>query len=556
MSSTDNRRLVNTAAALLLLMAFSVWIYRLFWAWREPLSCDDAYMFARYANNIRHGLGMSWNLDGVHTYGQTSLLWSFVVLVLSFLPIATWKMLTLGSLLCSIGAVVAIAWAVAANAKSQFFSSTWRILPLVAAPLFCTSSFVRNAGNGMETMLSVLLVAVFAGLALQWSRAAAHPETVSLVAIALLLTRPDAAIVIFAFPVLLFLLMPGVGMTSLVRLLAVVCIGIAVDLIACKLYFHTPLPLSFYMKSGHAYEGYRAEWHPGLLMLGFFSGCVVYLLMLVLLARKQDVRLIVCCVTPALLTFAYLQTVTQIMGQYSRYYVPYFAFFILPSLLVLDRRLSAGDVRWPRSPRRLGVAAVVALCCFVFASSKLVAKFRRATATGHFEYDPVHFDIAAKTPLPVLKWAQGMTAVTDLLVAPLPRGATVAATEVGYLGVKAPHVNIIDLAGLNDTQIALHGFNMQALLARKPDILWMPNLEYTYQSGLMLSDPALLQQYELYAGAANYGLAIRKDSPYRAQIDAQMPAFWNSLYPHSNSSDYLVHSASWSGQKHIVIKRY
>jgi hypothetical protein len=185
-----------------------------------------------------------------------------------------------------------------------------------------------------------------------------------------------------------------------------------------------------------------------------------------------------------------------------------------------------------------------------------MAKYRRATATGHFEYDPVHFDIAAKTPLPVLKWAQGMTAVTDHLVAPLPWGATVAATEVGYLGVKAPQVNIIDLAGLNDTQIALHGFNMQALLARKPDIIWMPNLEYTYQSGLMLSDPALLQQYDLYAGAANYGVAIRKDSPYRAQIDAQMPAFWSTLYPQTNSSDYLVRSASWSGQKHIVIKRY
>jgi hypothetical protein len=513
-------------------------------------------MFARYANNIRHGLGMSWNLDGVHTYGQTSLLWSFVILVLSFLPISTWKMLTFGSLLCSIGAVVALAWATAANAKSRYFSSTCRVLPLVAAPLFCTSPFVRNAGNGMETMLSVLLVAVFFGLALQWSRASAHPETVGFAAIALLLTRPDAAIVIFTFPVLLFLLMPGVSASSLARLLAVVCAGIALDLIVCKLYFHTPLPLSFYMKSGHAYEGYRAEWHPGLLMLAFLSSCVAYLLILVFLVRKQHLRLIVCCVTPALLTFAYLQTVTQIMGQYSRYYVPYFAFFIVPSLLVLDHRMLSGDIRWPHSPRRITVAAAVALCCFVFASPKVMAKYRRATATGHFEYDPVHFDIAAKTPLPVPKWAQGMTAVTDHLVAPLPWGATVAATEVGYLGVKAPQVNIIDLAGLNDTQIALHGFNMQALLARKPDIIWMPNLEYTYQSGLMLSDPALLQQYDLYAGAANYGVAIRKDSPYRAQIDAQMPAFWSTLYPQTNSSDYLVRSASWSGQKHIVIKRY
>ena len=52
-----------------------------------------------------------------------------------------------------------------------------------------------------------------------------------------------------------------------------------------------------------------------------------------------------------------------------------------------------------------------------------------------------------------------MQDITDDLIAPLPPGTTVAATEVGYLGDHASQINVIDLAGLNDTDIALHGFD-------------------------------------------------------------------------------------------------
>jgi hypothetical protein len=135
---------------------------------------------------------------------------------------------------------------------------------------------------------------------------------------------------------------------------------------------------------------------------------------------------------------------------------------------------------------------------------------------------------------------------------PLPRGTTIASSEVGYLGVAAPQVNVIDLEGLNDTQIALHGFQVDTLLARKPDIIWMPHTDYTYQRGLLMSDPGLLQQYDLYAGAADYGLAFRKDSAVRPQLDAQFQALWKSCYPGYLMEDYRVSAASWSKRKYLA----
>jgi hypothetical protein len=68
----------------------------------------------------------------------------------------------------------------------------------------------------------------------------------------------------------------------------------------------------------------------------------------------------------------------------------------------------------------------------------------------------------------------------------------------------------------------------------------------------MISDPTFLAQYDLYAGAGNYGIAIRKDSPVRPQIEHQLGIFWSRVYPGTNPSSYLVHSATWTGLKHSV----
>lgn len=299
-------------------------------------------------------------------------------------------------------------------------------------------------------------------------------------------------------------------------------------------------------------------------MLAFFAGCELYVVALILLGRREDLRVIVCCVVPALVTFAYMGTVTQIMGFNARYYAPYLAFFVVPALLVVDRWMArftaSGDVPveegWPGRTLavRGAVTAVVMVGLLAVSSEAVQAKLRRVESRAHFEYEPAEVVMAARVPLPKVPWDVMMTEFTDVMVAPLPKGATVAATEVGYLGSRAAQVNVIDLAGLNDTEIALHGFDVHALLLRKPDLVWMPNSEYTFQNAEMMSDPELLREYEVYAGAANYGLAVRKDSPYRAQIEKQMQVFWQAMYPGYAMSAYRVETARWSRVKHRVVE--
>jgi hypothetical protein len=168
MDRSAKRQLVNIAAALLIARAAAASIQKFIAARRTPLAFDDAYMFLRYAHNIRHGFGFSWNLDHHHTYGPTSLLWSFCVLLLSYLPTDPWTKLLLGSFVFSIAALFATAWAVSTNAQSPWLRSLLRTLALIAVPLAGTAVFEGNEFNGMETMLATTLCALFVGATLLW----------------------------------------------------------------------------------------------------------------------------------------------------------------------------------------------------------------------------------------------------------------------------------------------------------------------------------------------------------------------------------------------------
>ena len=559
MDRPGKHRLVNIAAALLLAEAAASSIQKFMVVRRAPLAFDDAYMFLRYAHNIRHGFGFSWNLDSIHTYGPTSLLWSFCALLLSYIPTGPWTQLLFGSWFFSVTAVLAMAWAVTANAQSDWLRSPLRVLALIAVPLFASTLFQGNQFNGMETMLATTLCGLFVGLALLWRAGRVSPALPGAVGLLLFLARPESALITVAFPLLLWLLLdrPRPALKSLLTLYTVFFAGVVVELIACQLYFGTPVPLSVYMKGGHAYLGYTSIWYPSLLLIAFLTTLQLFLAALILLARRRDMRLILACILPAILFFAYLGTVTQIMGFDSRYYVPYSPLIIVPAVLILDRWLAlptTDSIAWPgRTLRNRGaLTAAMLLFFFIFSSQAVQGKFRRLEHGHHFEYDPAQLTITATTPLPAVDWQPIMQDITDDLIAPLPPGTTVASTEVGYLGDRASQINVIDLAGLNDTDIALHGFNISRFLARKPDLIWMPNSAYTYQRGIMFSDPTFLAQYDLYAGAADYGIAIRKDSPVRPQMEHQLSIFWSRVYPGTTPSDYLVHSATWTGQKHSV----
>jgi hypothetical protein len=524
--------------AVLLLVA---WLIR---SWFKLLSFDDAYMFYRYAANMAHGLGISWNPDGVHTYGMTSQLWVFFILPLTALPLTPGHALQSASWLAGCAALVTLALAVRRHARSPWLQSTPLAFAAVALPLAGNPIFAYHLTTGMDTMLTVWAnAAVVFGL-LEYLRRpslgmALRVGCLSFVAI---LARPDAGLCAVGAPCLAWLTLAGPRRwRDLLGLWVLPVIMVCAELLVSKWYFKVPLPLGFYAKSVHSYAGFlNAENSVHYAYMAALCAVPFVGVLGATLNRKQ-LPLLLALLLPVAATMAYLITVRQVMGFIGRYYIPLLPYLVVPALLSLDAAL----LERTRIARRV-VFGVCAVALAYFCIRPLEVGWERQYARR-----VVPAPIPVPTPpvrangeLPDFggKWNPVNPAVARM-VASLPKGITVAASEVGYLACLASQANIIDLVGLNDTNIGVHGFSMDDLLARSPDLIWLPYTDYTGLRAVMLGDPRLFQHYVVINGPFYSGVAIRRDSPMRAQIEKAVLEAWNELYPSWRLADFVVSDA-------------
>lgn len=529
------------AAALVAAVALSLLAYWLRRAWLGTLTFDDAYMFHRYAMNLRAGLGMAWNPDGVPTYGLTNLAWALVVLPFTFLPVEAGKQLQLASCLAGVGGLAVTALAVARHARSDLLRFPPLAFAAVALPLLANPVFAFHLTTGMGTMLSFL---ANAALAFGLLRYAARPGPsqallVGVLAFAAVLVRPENGLCALAAPFLVWALLGrGRAPAELLGLSLLPALLIGGWLLACHGYFGVPLPLGFYAKAMHGYSGFLNRENA---LAYLFRGGLAALPFLVLLAAGLDRRWLApsaAFLLPVAATFLYLLTVRQVMGSEGRYYMPFLPFLILPALLAAEDAL----LRRPRRTLLRGGTAAAALLMLVLSTGPL----RRAGEQAYLRLvlpEPVPVPAlatAADKPLPQMSWREAVAAFGRAVVAHLPTEASLATTEVGYLGALDPARTVIDLAGLNDTRFATEGFSMDGLLARAPDLVWLPHSDYTGLRAAILGDARLFARYRVIDGAFNYGLAIRRDSPFRPAIEARLGAAWAAHYPQHAMADHVA----------------
>ncbi|HEY9136851.1 MAG TPA: hypothetical protein VIM67_01165, partial [Terriglobus sp.] len=197
---------LRTVALVLTAGVAILWVVMWHLAAPQPFKFDDAWMFLRYAARVRQGLGLSWNLDGAHTYGMTSLLWQFVVLAGSYLPMQPGRLLYTLSYAFSGVALVTVAVAVSRNARGPLRFAPYAFL-ITALPLVTNSVFLFNSLNGMETMLAAALIAATAGFAVAQTRAlhgvAGSGWFTGVAAGLAYLTRPESALPVLAMLVLI-----------------------------------------------------------------------------------------------------------------------------------------------------------------------------------------------------------------------------------------------------------------------------------------------------------------------------------------------------------------
>jgi hypothetical protein len=382
---------------------------------------DDALFFKRIGVNlVDHGTA-AWNVADGPVHGSTSQLFQMVAACV----VALARDHYIAGIRIVLGACLAATFFVLVRCAGRLQSAgaergpgpgaTAVILCGLASPIA-----VLSISNGMETMLAMLAAAVFFLVLARLAddRGSWGGEVAAFVAAHLLvyLARPDVSMIAFiASAIVLYdRALPPWRQTRLIGLCAAALAGIAVLLVAFRLYYGTAFPLSFYLKVRLVSIYDTAYQDLDLLVkrrhLITWLALSAPFVFVALWGRSRWTAALLAS-AGAFVAYHYFSTV-EIMGYHGRFYLP----ALVPVVL-------AAALAWPRlasSRARIGVlpfATVYALVLLWLYQSGWIEAPRNQMRLARIQ---PHEYAAYLVPLAVLLaaalWARASHAITRTVV--------------------------------------------------------------------------------------------------------------------------------------------
>jgi hypothetical protein len=233
----------------------------------------------------------------------------------------------------------------------------------------------------------------------------------------------------------------------------------------------------------------------------------------------------------------------QIMGHLGRFDYPFLPFFVAAGILEVDGFMaghpSAPSVGAWLASRKAFVRASAAGVVLVAGNVALsfAAEAYEAHRQDHPSESLARYAVPATQPLPDIDSWQAAHAIAAMAVAG-PAGASFAMSEHGLPGALAPDLRIVDVLGLHDPYFAHHGFSVDELLRRQPDVLWLPHADHGAMVRDILASEEFWRHYELFPDAFFHGIALRIDGPRYVQWAAVFRQQWQALYLGLQPEDY------------------
>ncbi len=414
-----------------------------FLAWFFRFSQDDAFISFRYADNLAHGHGLVWN-EGERVEGYTNFLWTMLVAAgirLGFDPVF-WSQAI--GLLC-FAASLYFSWKLGSNLLPSQGAATLFVVLLGA-----NYTFLSFATGGLETSLQTALVLALTLTVLR-ARQSFPPSwravvLTGLIGSAAILTRLDSVMFCLLLEgyLIVFLLRSQLPASMRTRLLLVLLgahLAILGPWMLWKLWYYGQLlPNTFYLKAAttllaHMGHGVRYLWT---FIHSYWLLPVLALSVWGLMRSWRDLsRDMLLLIAAVLLWVSYLVAVG---GDFMEFRM------LVPSLPFLFLILTAGI--WNLS--RIGMlrAACAVLLLVGTVHHGLTFGYNRETGI-----EPVP-QLAGHLVREDENWIQiGRT--LDSLFAPA-HNVRIATTAAGAIPFYS-HLPTVDMLGVNDPWVALHG---------------------------------------------------------------------------------------------------
>ncbi len=515
---------------------------------------DDAYMFSRYAYNLAIHGEYAWNA-GEPSYGSTSVfntfwlaipyffglnkIWSDKTILLAnthFWLLATlvlWYKIVV--FLAKNPLNVSVLNLEQENSKSENLDinieekTTRNLFFLVANLFFLFNIFQKNLGNGMETTMSIFGNSALIFLLIKYRNTANFWQLfgVAFAAYCVFLIRPDCGLYATVFPVLFFYAV-GLPFKKIMQFAAIISAFLLLDSIVKYAYFGYILPLPFYVKKASFYEGYMdfRAWCPQQYLEPFLGVLMPAILSAALFLQKKDWKIAFAFAAPTLITMIYMTSVLQIMGDHSRYYMPSLPFILLGSLAIangFEKKISTNNL--------ILLCSAIVFCHFFVRFATTYNVKQTAIAEEQAKKYP-HIQFGHRVNGLYENWEAGLIGFSNILKK-LPTNLNVAASEYGLASVENKETKIMDWAGLHNKDVAFgRGFE-QSLTRYKPELIWMPQPHDSKLYFNICSNKYFQENYDFYPNTMLYGMAIKKNSPYRKIIlqalHEQKSVLWGEL---------------------------
>lgn len=540
---------------------------------------DDSYMFVRYAQNLlAHGT-VSWN-DSTPTFGLTSQAYLLLFIPLVALVNNEYVIPMLASLISVAFFLAAIP--VLVSAVVPRVSPLARLVSVASAYAFvalAAHTIGTFATSGMDTFFAIACLSLYLAFLFHSAHSLRSLSLLRRVLVGvsgglMYLVRPD----LIVFPLVIVCFLTVLSKTPAERRNAAIMLLVSLatlGMLAVCLwaYYGTPLPLPFYAKSTALYGPtiWRIfRFQPELQLLTYIDAYKVFFFGAILLAaagwrsvlRRGADAVLVGTYAALALSFGYfLFFVLHVMGYAGRFYYP-----TLPPLLALTAFLIAATFERYTGPssrrQRVAIAAGIACMLLVMLYSPFMWGAQRAAYTllrERHEMGQVWLtDHLHDADFMAHHDSSDIIFPCLYAFASLPKDASVATTEVGLSSVIAKGHYMLDLAGLNATEVALGKVNAQEMIERQHiDIVYLPVEQYYPELRANILDSRAFTdgEYEVFLrGNPLYAdIAIRKGSPYEASLRACISHVLASNPPAARA---VVENSLYGGQYYYLTFPY
>ncbi|MFH0825869.1 MAG: hypothetical protein V2B18_24195, partial [Pseudomonadota bacterium] len=343
--------------------------------------------------------------------------------------------------------------------------------------------------------------------------------------------RPDLMVFTIAVPLWLACFdrsTPNAGRRWVIVLLTGAAVSLAVAATA-QAYFGSAVPLSFHAKVGGLYGPFIHKQYQYIPLRQFiyfvmglfpFFGVISANLCFSLMWRRSSGSCLESglVISIALFLAYYLFFVLQIMSYRSRFYclsIPALAYVAGRSLDHIMGGASGFRDRIERTVNRrafMSGVTVLVLIAGVASSGYAYLQARKNPACA-----PLSFDLKKEYEA---RWSGYWPLLPE--ISSLPDDLVIATTEVGRVAAFNPGKRVIDLAGLNDTSIALNGFREEYVFGtRPPDVIFMPHPHYKELIEAIEACPYFKRHYDSFTGGrmnSLLGLSLWRHSKYHARL--------------------------------------